>query len=84
MRFLPFLLVCAVAIFANACERHPLPGDPHPAKKESEGHGPANFTEGGADIPDDKPAMHPVVEAPKPPVPPLQTEEAPKFFPEKK
>ena len=40
--------LAVLLMFACACERHPLAGDPHPAQKHAE-HGPANPAEGGAD-----------------------------------
>ena len=71
MRFLSLLSLCAFALFGNACEKHPLAGDPHPAIHE----------EHDAETHDAKAAGHP--EAAKP-AEGAKTEEAPKFFPEKK
>ncbi len=30
MRLFSILTICALAVLSNACERHPLPGDPQP------------------------------------------------------
>ncbi len=71
MRFLSLLSLCTLALFWNACEQHPLPGDPQPGVHEEHGgekHDAKTAEDGGAAKP---------VEGAK-------TEEAPKFFPEKK
>ena len=71
MRILSLLSLCALVLFWNACEKHPLPGDPHPAahvEHKTEKHG-AKASEHAETV------KHPEG---------AKTEEAPKFFPEKK
>ena len=72
MRFLSLLLLGALALFGNACEKHPLAGDPHPGLHE----------EHGAEKHDAKTPEH--TEVAKPSESSAKGEEAPKFFPEKK
>jgi hypothetical protein len=72
MRFFLLLPICVFAIFFNACERQPLPGDPPPGE-EHEVH--------GAESPGVKATGH--GEAPRSEEA-AKGEEAPKFFPEKK
>ena len=81
MRILSLLSVCALAWFANACEQHPLPGDPLPGDKQTS-HGPANPAAGGADVSHGKAAGQ--SENVPPATRDAKSEEAPKFFPEKK
>ena len=70
MKILSLLSVCALALFSNACEKHPLAGDPPPGVHE----------EHSAEKHDAK-AEHSGTAKPADPGKP---EEAPKFFPEKK
>ena len=76
MRFLSLFSFCAFVVFGTACQRHPLPGDPHPGLHEEhskEAHG-AEKREG--QVPEHTEAAKPAEGA--------KAEEAPKFFPEKK
>ena len=71
MKIPSLLLVCALALFSNACEKHPLAGDPAPgvhAEHSAEKH----EAKAGGEAEPAKPAEG------------AKTEEAPKFFPEKK
>jgi len=70
MRFLPFLLPAVIAFFSNACEKQPLPGDPDPRPKER-----ASVNYGTPEEKREEPARR---------TGSAKTEEAPKFFPEKK
>ena len=71
MRILSLLSLGAFALFFNACEQHPLPGDPQPGVHEEHS---AEKSEG---------KKSETSEAGKP-AEGAKTEEAPKFFPEKK
>ncbi len=71
MKILSLIPVAALALFSNACEKQPLAGDPPPgvhAEHSAEKH--------------DAKAPEPGEKAP--PAESGKTEEAPKFFPEKK
>ena len=71
MRILSLLPLCALALFWNACEKHPLAGDPQPGvhvEHKAEKHDVKTAEQGET-------AKHPEG---------AKTEEAPKFFPEKK
>ena len=71
MKILSLLSVCALALFSNACEKQPLVGDPAPgvhAEHSAEKH----EAKAGGEAEPAKPAEG------------AKTEEAPKFFPEKK
>ena len=71
MKFLSLLSLCALALFWNACEKQPVGDDPQPgieAKHGAEKH--------DAKAPGHSEAAKPAEGA--------KTEEAPKFFPEKK
>lgn len=73
MRRLLTLAFAVLALLVNACERHPLPGDPHPAEKHGAGHGEAHAAAGEHG----KAAAHGEAAGAG------KGEEAPKFFPEK-
>ena len=76
MRFLSLFSFCVFVVFATACQRHPLPGDPQPGLHEE------NSAETpGAETHDAKTPEHP---EPARPVESGKPGEAPKFFPEKK
>ncbi len=76
MRILPLLWVSLIVILSNACEKHPLAGDPHPGVHETHETAPPTGDAHAA-----KPEK--VAEVAKP-VEGAKVEEAPKFFPEKK
>ena len=71
MKILSLLSVCTLALFSNACEKQPLAGDPAPgvhAEPSAEKH----ETKAGGEAEHAKPAEG------------AKSDEAPKFFPEKK
>ena len=76
MRILSLLSLCTLALFCNACEKHPLGGDPHPGLHEE--HSEATH---GAETHDAKAPEH--ADSAKP-AEGAKPGEAPKFFPEKK
>lgn len=76
MRLLSLLSFSALVIFGTACQRHPLPGDPHPGIHEEHSSEASSGEKHEA-----KSAEH---ETPAKPAEAGKTEEAPKFFPEKK
>ena len=72
MRFVPFLLLAVIAFFSNACERQPVGDDPDPRIEK-----PHSLTKHASATAEKR------EEHPKPAEGP-RSEEAPKFFPEKK
>ena len=82
MKWFSILAVCALAVFATACEKHPASELP-PEHGAGEHHAEAK----GEAAPEAKPAEHPA-EAAKPEAAKAEGEakpgEAPKFFPENK
>ena len=92
MKILSLLSVCALALFSNACEKHPLAGDPPPGIHEensAEAHGgemhEAHPSSGSRSSSATNGETHDAKahEAAKP-AEGAKTEESPKFFPEKK
>ena len=72
MRFLQFVLLAVIALFSGACERQPVGNDPDP--RIHKGHGLAKHESVTAGKEDEH--VKPTEGA--------KSEEAPKFFPEKK
>jgi len=72
MRFLQFFLLAVIVFISNACEKQPLSGDPDPRFHKV--HGLAKHESAAAEK---KEGYATPAEGPK-------SEEAPKFFPEKK
>ena len=92
MKILSLLSVCALALFSNACEKHPLAGDPAPgvhAEHSAEAQGgekhEAHPSSGSPSSSSTSGETHDAKahEATKP-AEGAKTEESPKFFPEKK
>ena len=73
MRILSLLFVVALAFCNGACEKQPLPGDPHPAETHE---GAEHAEKSGAATEKHEEAAKPAGET--------KSEEAPKFFPDKK
>ncbi len=76
MRILSLLLFCAFVVFGAACQRHPLPGDPHPGLHEEHSEEEHGGEKHDATTPEQTEVAKPADGA--------KAEEAPKFFPEKK
>ena len=76
MRFLSLFSFCVFVVFATACQRHPLPGDPQPGLHEEHSEEAAGAEKHDAKAPANTESARPA-EGAKP-------GEAPKFFPEKK
>ena len=76
MRFLSLFSFSVFVVFATACQRHPLPGDPQPGLHEEHSEGAHDAEKHDAKTPEQTESAKPG-ESVKP-------GEAPKFFPEKK